>query len=58
MKIQYNFVIGTPIVDLNSQCAQCCFSNIRGFDGYLPYPWYKCRPDIQFKKSKCDIFNI
>lgn len=58
MKIQYNSFIGTPVEDLNPQCIQCCFLDIRGFDTCLPYPWYKCPPDIQFKKSQCEVFKL
>jgi hypothetical protein len=58
MKIQCKSVIGTPILDLNSQCVQCCFRDIRGPDTCLPYPWYQCHPDIQFKKSKCEVFKL
>lgn len=58
MKIQCNSVIGVPIVDLNSQCEQCCFCDVFGPALCIPYPWYECQSDIQFKKSKGDIFNI
>lgn len=52
MKIQCNSVIGAPFQDSNSQCLQCCFRDIFGQDTCLPYPWYQCDPDIQFKKIK------
>ena len=58
MKIQCNTVIGTPVVDLNSQCLQCCFHDIFEPDTCLPYPYYECHPNIQFEKSKCEVFNI
>lgn len=58
MKIQCNSTIGAPILDLNSECLQCCFNDIFGQDTCLPYPYYKCHPDIQFKKSKCEVFKL
>ena len=59
MKIQCNSVIGVPIVDLNSQCEQCCFYNVFGYYQCIPYPFYECQQvGIQFKKSKGDVFNI
>lgn len=58
MKIQWNSVIGAPVADLNSQCSQCCFSDRFGSDTCLPYPEYQCHPDIQFKKSKCEVFKL
>ena len=58
MKIQCNSVIGVPVVDLNSECLQCCFNDIFGPDTCLPYPYYECHPDIQFKKSKCEVFKL
>lgn len=58
MKIQCNSVIGAPILDLNSECLQCCFNDIFGPDTCLPYPYYECHPDIQFKKSKCEVFKL
>ena len=58
MKIQCNSVVGAPVADLNSQCSQCCFSDILGPDTCLPYPYYECHPDIQFKKSKCEVFKL
>lgn len=58
MKIQYNSVIGTSVIDLNSQCVQCCFLDISGFDKCLPYPLYECHPDTQFKKSQCEVFKL
>lgn len=58
MKIQYNSVIGTPFQDSNLQCSQCCFNDIFGPDKCLPYPYYECHPDIQFKKSKCEVFKL
>lgn len=58
MKIQCKSVIGAPVIELNSPCAQCCFLDISGFDQCLPYPQYQCHPDIQFKKSKCEVFKL
>jgi hypothetical protein len=58
MKIEYDSVIGAPVADLNSQCLQCCFRDISGPDTCLPYHSYECHPDIQFKKSKCEVFKL
>lgn len=58
MKIECNSVIGIPVIGLNFQCLQCRFNNIFGPDICLPYPWYQCHPDIQFKKSKCEVFKL
>lgn len=58
MKIQWNSVTGAPFQDPTSQCLQCCFHDIFGPDTCLPYPYYECHPDIQFKKSKCEVFKL
>lgn len=58
MKIKCNSIIGVPIVDLNSQCIQCCFRDVLGPDQCFPYPYYNCHPDIQFEKSTCEVFKL
>lgn len=58
MKIQCNSVIGVPIVDLNSQCEQCCFCNVFGPYQCIPYPFYECQSGTKFKKSESQVFEV
>lgn len=57
MKIQYNSVIGVPVEDLNSQCIQCCFLDISGFDKCLPYPGTNVTPIFNLKNRNVKCLN-